>query len=84
MWDTFIDYYNPERIKVFWRTMPVADKPDPSRIDYTTYIINSDGSHNFLFYSFGFDPLKEWIQLNQGNLSLFYNNGHYQIYKNKQ
>ena len=84
MWDTFIDYYNPERIKVFWRTMPVADKPDPSRIDYTTYIINSDGSHNFLFYSFGFDPLKEWIQLNQGNLSLFYDNGHYQIYKNKQ
>ncbi len=84
MWDTFIDYYNPERIKVFWRTMPVADKPDPSIIDDSTYIINSDGSHYFLFYSFGFDPLKEWIQLNQGNLSLFYDNGHYQIYKNKQ
>ncbi len=83
MWDTFIDYYNPERIKVFWRTMPVTDKPDLSKIDYTTYIINSDGSHNFLFYSFGLDPVKEWIQLNQGNLSLFYNNGHYQIYKNK-
>ena len=83
MWDTFIDYYNPERIKVFWRTMPVADKPDPSRIDPSTYIINSDGSHNFLFYSFGFDPLKEWIQLNRGKLNLFYDNGHYQIYKNK-
>ncbi|NJD78614.1 MAG: hypothetical protein FIB08_16220 [Candidatus Methanoperedens sp.] len=84
MWDTFIDYYNPERIKVLWRTMPVTDKPDPSIIDNTTYIINSDGSHNFLFYSFGSDPLRERIQLNQGNLSLFYNNGHYQVYKNNQ
>ncbi|SNQ61518.1 hypothetical protein [Candidatus Methanoperedens nitratireducens] len=84
MWDTFIDYYNPEMIKVLYWTMPVADKPDPSRIGNATYIINSDGSHNFISYSFGSDPLKEWIQLNQGKLSLFYNNGFYQIYKNKQ
>ncbi len=84
MWDTFIDYYNPERIKVFWRTMPVADKPNQSRIDYSTYIINSDGSHNFLVYSFGFDPLKEWIQSNQGNLNVFYDNGYYRIYRNSK
>jgi hypothetical protein len=84
MWDTFIDYYNPERIKVFWRTMPVADKPNQSSIDYSTYIINSDGSHNFLFYSFGFDPLKQWIQLNQGNLNVFYDNGYYHIYRNSK
>lgn len=84
MWDTFIDYYNPERIKVFWRTMPVADKPNQSRIDYSTYIINSDGSHNFLYYSFGFDPLKEWIQSNQGNLNIFYDSGYYRIYRNNK
>lgn len=82
MWDTFIDYYNPEMIKVLYWTMPVADKPDPSKIGNATYIINSDGSHNFISYSFGSDPLKEWIQLNQSRLSLFYNNGYYQIYEN--
>lgn len=84
MWDTFINYYDPETIKVFWKTMPVADKPNQSRIDYTTYIINSDGSHNFLFYSFGSDPVKEWIQSNQGNLNVFYDNGYYQIYRNSK
>ena len=84
MWDTFINYYDPEKVKTFWNTLFVVEKPDQSKIDNSTYIINSDGSHNFLFYSFGFDPLKEWILLNQGKLSLFYDNGHYQIYKNKQ
>ncbi len=84
MWDTFVDYYDPEKVKVFWNTLPVADKPNPSKIDNSTYIINSVGSHNFLYYSFDSDPLKEWIQSNQGNVSLFYDNGYYQIYRNSK
>lgn len=84
MWDTFIDYYDPEKVKIMRRALSVIEKPDPSEINNSTYIINSNGGHNFIFYSFGFDPLKEWIQLNQGNVSLFYDNGNYQIYKNSK
>lgn len=84
MWDTFVDYYDPGKIKVLWNTLPVTDKPDPSVIGNSTYILNSNGSNYFLTYSFGFDPLEEWMRLNQGKLSLFYDNGYYQIYKNKQ
>lgn len=82
MWDTFIDYYDPEKILIYSKRLSVSHKPDISLIDTSTFIINSDGSHAFLFYSYGFDPLKEWIESNQGNISLFYNNGHFQIYKN--
>jgi hypothetical protein len=84
MWDTFIDYYNPEMIKVLYWTMPVSDKPDPSRIGNATYIINSIGSHNFIYYSFGLDPLEEWIQVNNHTLNFFYDNGYYQIYRNSK
>ena len=81
MWDTFIDYYNPEIIKVLYWTMPVADKPDSSMIGNATYIINSNGSHNFIYYSFGLDPLEEWIQVNNHTLNGLYDNGYYQIYR---
>ncbi|KPQ41248.1 MAG: hypothetical protein MPEBLZ_04209 [Candidatus Methanoperedens nitroreducens] len=84
MWDTFIDYYNPEMIKVLYWTMPVADKPDPSIIGNATYIINSIGSHNFIYYSFGSDPLEEWIQVNRQTLNGLYDNGYYQIYRNSK
>ncbi len=84
MWNTFINYYDPENIKIFQQAMSVIGKPDTSTIDDSTYIITSNGSHNFIYYSFGFDPLKDWIQMNQGKLTVFYDNGHYQIYKNSK
>lgn len=84
MWNTFINYYDPENIKIFQQAISVIGKPDTSTIADSTYIITSNGSHNFIFYSFGFDPLKEWIQMSQGKLSVFYDNGHYQIYKNSK
>ncbi|MDO8725004.1 MAG: hypothetical protein Q7J35_02925 [Candidatus Methanoperedens sp.] len=83
MWDTFIDYYDPEKVKIYGRTLSIIEKPDPTKIDNSTYIINSNGSYNFLFYTFGFDPLKEWIQFNQGKINQFYDNGFYQIFKIK-
>lgn len=84
MWDTFIDYYNPEMIKVLYWTIPVSDKPEPSMIGNATYVINSIGSHNFIYYSFGSDPLEEWIQVNKQTLNGLYDNGYYQIYRNNK
>lgn len=83
MWDTFVNFYDPERVKVYRRAISVVNEPDYSAIDNSTYILNSYGGHHFLSYSLGKDPLQEWIQLNQSKLDLFYNNGYFQLYKKR-
>lgn len=84
MWDTFINYNDPETIKLYGKYFDVTTKPDLSKVNTSDYIINSIGSHNFITYSYGFDPLDQWIKSNQDRVGLFYDNGHYQIYKNNK
>lgn len=83
MWDTFVTFYNPEKIKAWSKKFYVTSPPNLSTINTSTYIINSEPSHNFVMYSYGFDPIHGWISLNQNNLSSFYDNGYFMIYMNR-
>lgn len=84
MWDTFINYYDSETINYKRKSLSVAAKPNISMVTTSNYIINSKSSQNFVIYAYGFDPIQEEIRLYQNNLSLLYNNGYFQIYKNSQ
>lgn len=78
---TYIQFYDPKKIFMEWRSFTGDYPPNISKIDTATYIVNSRGSSNFMLYAIGFDPVQNWIQFNQGNINSFYDNGYFKIYK---
>lgn len=77
----YIRFYEPKKIFMRWSSFTGVNKPDISKLDKAKYIIDSDKSNNFMIYAHGFDPTQEWIRVNQYNLNMFYDNGHFKIYK---
>lgn len=78
----YVLFYDPEKIEMPWTAFKADYLPNISRLDNITYIVNSEQNYNEMVYSYGFDPVQEWTQLNQNNLILLYDNGYFNIYNN--
>ncbi len=81
----YVRYYDPEKVLMKWKSfIGRHDVDDLSRIDNVDYIANSNESHDFMVYQHGFDPVQIWIEQNKNNLTLFYDNGYFNIYSNTE
>lgn len=56
--------------------------PDDESLRNSTYIVSSRQMNNYLLYVFGNNNIKNWLQIEGDKLTLLYDNGNYNIYKN--
>ena len=78
----YVRYYDPEKVLMPWKSFTGSHQPDISKMDPATYIANSNESHYFMLYCYGFDPVQVWIEQNKNNLTSFYDNGYFKGYMN--
>lgn len=77
--DKFLFYFNPDIIQI--RHITFYKTHDNSLIDDLKYVLNSrDTNINYVF-SFNFNPLQEWLDNNEKEVNLLYDNGYFDIYK---
>lgn len=81
----YIRFYEPKKVHMIWKSFTGIGEADISRLDSVKYIVDSEGTHNFMMYSQGYDPIQKWLKINgNDNLNVFYDNGHFKIYKRKE
>ncbi len=85
-YSTYVMFNDPKKIFMTWRSFTGMGKANISRLDTTKYIVSSDGTYNFMMYSRGYDPIREWLNNNKYNhdLNMLYDNGHFEIYKRQK
>lgn len=86
--ERYIQFYDPAKLTYQWRAIKRTDQAKDRVQEATASVmeecelfITNDRAHNFLMYTYSFDPAQEWLESNAAHLMIFYDNGHYQIYR---
>jgi len=79
-----LDFYHPLPFNDRWGINPWSSgiyNPSNASLEYSTYVIHSKQTSNWLLYAIGYDSIKLWLESNKKS-KLIYTNGYYEIYKN--
>lgn len=75
----YIFYFDPSLLSIkhesFYKTY------DYSKMENTKYIIESRLTNNRYMFIYDFDPLQAWLDKNEKQVNMLYNNGFFDIYK---
>ncbi|KJR98019.1 MAG: hypothetical protein VR68_12065 [Peptococcaceae bacterium BRH_c4a] len=81
----YVRFFDPNNLLVRCITFaPQYERSNPISLELmsTAYISDSLQSHNYMVYAFEHDPIRNWIEENNGRIKMIYDNGSFWTYMN--